>query len=90
MCDNMAVVWCGTKLLPKDPHLAFLIRELALIAVKVGFRFRISHIPGVQNVGPDALSRGRWDEFRRDYPDAALSPTPIPSELLNRLLTPPV
>ena len=89
LSDNAAVVCSGNSLLPKHPHLASLIRELATLAVIHRFRFRVVHIPGVLNILPDMLSRGRIREFRVAFPQALGEPTPIPGGLLERLVREP-
>jgi hypothetical protein len=72
--DSMAVVFSAESLLPKDPQLAALVRELSIISIQKGFRFRVDHVPGVSNVLADLLSRSKFDEFFEAHPTANPSP----------------
>ena len=59
--DNMAVRDIPRSGLPNDPHLAFLARELAFLAVTRGFFLQGNHIPGKSNTLADLVSRGKLD-----------------------------
>ena len=83
--DNMAVVQSINSGLPKDTHLAFLVRHLALLSVKFNFSYKAAHVPGKFNIAADALSRFDYRTFRNAMPEAAESPTTVPVELLHRL-----
>ena len=85
-CDNSAVVDCLKAGLCKDPHLSFLVRELATLAVINSFRFSAEHIAGSENKISDALSRFHFQEFRSLMPWADDLKTSIPEGLLSRLL----
>ena len=85
--DNMAVKLSATSLLPKDPHLVFLMRELAMNSVRYDFRFEVEHVPGTDNTLADLLSRSRFDEFFALHPNA--NPYPVNFDvdgLLKRLI----
>ena len=71
----MAVKLSATSLLPKDPHLVFLMRELAMNSVRYDFRFKVEHVPGTDNTLADLLSRSRFDEFFALHPNA--NPYPV-------------
>ena len=71
----MAVKMSATSLLPKDPHLVFLMRELAMNSVHFDFRFKVEHIPGKKNTLADLLSRSGFDEFFALHPNA--NPYPV-------------
>ena len=88
-CDNMAVVDLLRNGSCRDRHLAFLLRELAQIAVLKSFTFTSVHIPGVRNTHADWLSRFKFQEFCNAVPTAASSSLDLPPGLLNRLLFPP-
>ena len=64
-----------------------LVRSLLMCAARFGFSFNAQHIPGLQNQIADALSRFNWQEFRHRAPEANLSPSPIPHQLLERLIS---
>ena len=83
--DSAAAMFSAESQLPSDLHLAALVRELAILSVTSGFKFKVIHVPGKSNVLPDLLSRGRLDRFRVLRPSADSLPTPIPGDLLVRL-----
>ena len=62
-CDNLAVVSCSQGCFCKDRHLAFLLRELSIVAILSNFSFTSSHISGSRNCQADALSRFKFQEF---------------------------
>ncbi len=85
--DSMAVHFSAQSLLPKEPHLAALIRELAIISIEKDFRFRTEHLPGVENTRADLLSRAKVSAFLSDHPSA--NPNPVDFDLnahITRLL----
>jgi hypothetical protein len=86
--DSMAVRFSADSLLPKDPQLAALIRELAILSIQKGFRFRVVHVPGVSNVLADLLSRSKFTEFHQAHPSA--NPHPVQFDIdsqIDRLVT---
>jgi len=88
--DSMAVRFSADSLLPKDPQLAALIRELAILSIQKGFRFRVVHVPGVSNVLADLLSRSKFTEFHQAHPSA--NPHPVKFDIdidsqIDRLVT---
>ena len=84
--DNSAAVASIESGLPRHPHLAFLIRELAQLSILGNFSVKAVHVPGKLNVVADAISRFDFQEFRRLRPDANRDATPIPEGLLRRLV----
>ena len=78
-CDNLAVVSCVNNGSSKCPLIMGLIRKLFFIAATHDFDVRLSHIPGVDNVGPDLLSRLRLADFRKQYPEADRVGACVPS-----------
>ena len=89
-CDNSAVVSCLNSGLPKHPHLAFLVRELSMIAVVHNFSFKAVHVPGVDNRAADALSRFNIPLFRSLMPQANENPSHVAPELIRHLLILPL
>ena len=87
-CDNMAVVFSLKQGSCKDRHLAFLLRELAILAIHNSFTFNALHIPGYRNVHADALSRFNFQGFFSAVPDADTSSQVVPEALLMWLLFP--
>jgi hypothetical protein len=69
-CDNMAIVYCVNTGTSKCPKLMVLIRSLFLIACNHNFELRLEHVPGVDNIGPDRLSRLDMSAFRKHAPEA--------------------
>ena len=86
--DNEAVVHILNSRTSKVPCLMRLLRSLLFAAACHCFSFSAQHIPGVTNQIADAISRFRWQEFRRLAPHAQLHPTPIPPDLLTELTSP--
>ena len=73
----------------RDHHLAFLLRELTLIAITNHFTFTAIHIPGSNNTLADALSRFNFQAFFAAAPDADSISSPLPPGALHYLLFPP-
>ncbi len=88
-CDNMAVVLCLRQGSCRDRHLAFLLRELAIMAVLKSFTFTSVHLPGASNSQADSLSRFAFQAFFSAAPDVDLNSQPVPPPLLQHLLSPP-
>lgn len=90
--DCIAVVHCINKRQSDQPEMAHLIREFVTIACLKGFDFRAVHIPGVQNVCADLLSRDGASavltpQYRALCPNPSLHATP--SIRVDLLPTPP-
>ena len=85
--DNMSVVYCLRNGTCSEKHLAFLLRELSLLAVKNNFTFTAAHIPGCENSKADALSRFNFQAFHKDVPVTKIQS--VPRELLLRLISLP-
>ena len=64
-------------------HLA---RSLAFIAAEYQFNIFATHIPRIQNVAADALSRNKLEVFCSTFPQANYHPTLIPEELIDLLI----
>ena len=84
--DNAAAVHSVNSGLPKDLHLSYLVRKLAILATVYSFTYRAEHIPGIHNGSSYALSRGNFSKFRELMPNAELCNTSIPIEFLRELL----
>ena len=84
--DNKAVVDSMNSGLPKNSHLAFLIRKLAIMGVQSSFRYKAVHLPGKFNMAADALSRGNIDKFKGLVPQANEYPVAVSTPLLRELL----
>lgn len=78
-CDAAAVVHALAANRSKRPALMHLIRELAKLACRFGFTYRVEHIAGVNNDVADVLSRyGDCHQFRALRPYADRRPQRIP------------
>ena len=85
-CDNAAVVAIINSGSSRVQEAMHLMRCLAFIAAKYEFTIFATHIPGVDNVLADALSRNNGTLFHTLHPQANQSPTPIPVSLLDLLI----
>lgn len=88
-CDNEAVVHILLARSSRVPCIMGLLRHLLSAAARFNFTFTSQHIPGVHNNIADALSRFRWQEFRRLAPQAQPHPVPIAHQLWELLIPPP-
>ena len=57
--DSMATVLCVDRLHALDHRMHTLLTLLCVIQLRSRFRLRLSHVRGVDNAGPDAVSRGK-------------------------------
>jgi hypothetical protein len=73
-CEPMvfAVMKGGSK----HPDIMSLLRTLSFLAAQYNFQYRVEHVPGHKNVGPDHLSRGRVSVFQELFPLSDPCPTP--------------
>ena len=69
-CNNQVVVNCVNNGSSKCPLIMSLIRKLFFVAASFNFDIRLVHIAGMENVGPDLLSRLRLNDFREYCPGA--------------------
>lgn len=84
-CDNSAAVTIFTSTSSWNPGAVHLIRRLTLAACKHHFSLPARHFSGHSNTADDALSRFHFQTFRHLLPDANVSLTPVPSDLLSQL-----
>ena len=75
-CDCMPVVLALARGASLRADMMHQLRELAVVAYREGFDFRIEHIAGVANVAADALSRDDMLQFRAACPRAERQATP--------------
>ena len=85
----MAVIFSLKQGSCKDRHLAFLLGELAILAIHNSFTVNALHIPGYRNVHADAQSRFNLQGFFSAVSDADTNSQVVPEALLMRLLFPP-
>jgi hypothetical protein len=81
-CDNIAIVYSVNKGTSKNPKIMSLIRDLFFTCAFFNFDIRLTHVPGLLNVGPDLLSRLKIRQYLREFPQANAFPTPIPKSHL--------
>jgi hypothetical protein len=77
-CDNLAIVYCVNAGSSKCPKIMVLIRTLFSIACIHNFEVRLQHVPGLDNIGPDRLSRLDLNAFREYAPNADLVGRRVP------------
>lgn len=80
--NNLSVTWLSFS----SPPVLSLLRHLVLRCLQCNIWFWSRHIPGVQNSIADALSRFRWQEFRKLLLVAALQGHPCPPPLWDLVL----
>ena len=80
--DNQAVVDIINKLSSKDKNIMILVRRLTVCAMKFNFLFRAKHIPGVNNVTADLLSRFQFKKAKQQAPWLQDQQTVVPQESL--------
>ena len=76
--DNSAVVCLLNSLLSPDMLLMHLLRCLSFYTVYYKFTFEAAHIPGIQNVAADAISRNNIPLFLSPQPQATQVTVPRP------------
>lgn len=76
--DNKALVEIINKLYTKDKTIRQLLKKIALWGLTHNVLLIASHIPGIDNVGPDLLSRGKIPEFLNRFPNMQPVATEIP------------
>ena len=86
-CDNRSVVDSINKGSSKEPIAMHLLRCLWFFSAHFDIRVVASHIPGVENIAADQLSRNKSMEFLQANPHASRIPVPIPTPLL-KLVSP--
>ena len=84
-CDNMAVVMVVNAGCCKDPMLMHLLRCLFFLAAHFSVTVKALHIPGVENIAADAISRNDLSRFMQATPEANPDPSPIPEQLVQLL-----
>lgn len=79
--DNMAVVQVINKQTAKETTIMKLLRKLIVQCLKFNILFVAKHIPGVNNVLSDKLSRLQIVEFHKLAPYMDHHSTPVPEEM---------
>ena len=83
-CDNIAVVEIINKQISKNKKVMDFLRPLVLIMMRYNINLRSKHIPGVDNVLCDKISRFQVSPGLLQLYGMRLSPTPIPHHLQPR------
>ena len=85
--DNMALVHVLNKKTSKSKRVMSLLRPMVLRAMIYDIQFKSVHIEGKHNTLVDLLSRQKWVQFHRLFPEADGCGLPIPRSFLQMLLT---
>ena len=85
--DNSAVVALINSGSSRENTLMHLMRCLSFIMAKYNYVVSAAHIKGSHNILADALSRNNRAYFLSHYPQAQASPTSVPLELEELLVT---
>ena len=83
-CENQSVVAVVTTGYYRDTQLMHLLRSLFFITANHDIMLMAAHIPGVDNVAVDAISRDKL--FDLQVPTARPSPTRLPPAALSLLV----
>ena len=75
--DNLALVYIINRKSASDRIMLALLRVFVILCVSIDLEVKATHVPGVQNVAADLLSRGKINEFKRisrnvDYESASI------------------
>ena len=80
-CDNESIVHILNNKTSKDPSIMTLLRPLVLTLMNNNIVFKSVHVPGVENVTCDRLSRFQADAaFLRNH-GLEQTPTRVPTEI---------
>jgi hypothetical protein len=81
--DNMAVVQVINKQSAKDRNIMTLLRLFIFHCLKFNILFRVKHVPGIDNVLSDKLSRLQIAECHRLAPQMDQFPVEVPPAMFN-------
>ena len=81
--DNMAVGQVINKQSAKDRNIMKLLRRFIVHCLKFSILFRAKHVPGIDNVLSDKLSRLQIAEFHRLAPQMDQFPVEVPTAMFN-------
>ena len=84
-CDNTGAVSAINKGFTKEKIAMHLLRCLWFFAALFQIRITATHIPGINNVAADMLSRNLLAEFQKAYPQVSQFPSFVPIPLLTLL-----
>ncbi|XP_033733376.1 uncharacterized protein LOC117322521 isoform X1 [Pecten maximus] len=86
--DNSALVSVLNAQSSKDKIVMELMRPFVIELLQHNILFKARHVPGVENVIADSISRMQWNRFRSVAPQAQVHPARIPGKfrsLISRL-----
>ena len=84
--DNLAQVSIINKFSSGKPHIMSLVRALVLAMLRFNFVIYAIHVPGIQNVLPNALSHDQIGLFKWLHRHAAEHPSTIATSVAGRLM----
>lgn len=79
--DNLGVVQVSNRSTALSPSVNRLLQHLVLRCLQLNVFIHAVHLPGVENVIADALSRFQWERFRELAPEAEQHGVPCPDWL---------
>ena len=85
-CDNLSVVHVVNNQTSKDAHIMKLVRLLVLKLLEFNIKFVAEHIPGIENVLADSISRFQNSKEIMERYKMKASPEPIPEIVLPGIL----
>ena len=80
--DNMSVVQVVNSMTSKDKRMMTLIRILVQFTIKLNTKITMRHVPGVENIKADLLSRLQVDRFKLMFGNAM---DPFPSMEVSKI-----
>ena len=63
-----------------------LLRCMFFVAAHFSIHIHATHLPRVENLAADSLSRNNFPTFLQAVPEAAVLPTPIPTALVDMVV----
>ena len=86
-CDNMAVVVVINSGRSRDKVIMHLLRCMFFVVAQLDIQIHATHLPGVENIAADSLSRNRISDFLQVVPGADRLPATIPQPLIDMFVT---
>ena len=77
--------WSGKRVECQCDNMA-VVGAIFMVAAYHDIQIHATHLPGVENIAADSLSRNNLPTFLQAVPDTATLPTPIPQALVDMVV----